>query len=166
MASQALLAATDVEEALSVALVRAIAARAGFATGIPDVDREGIDLTIYAGGHIRPRIDVQIKATINPRFQRGAVTFDLKRRNYDLLRGPTMVPRLLILVVLPPLETDWLSSTDKQLTIRRCGYWVSLADAPDRDNTSTVAVRIPTRNLLTARSLHVLMQRSRDGATL
>lgn len=160
------LSLTDVEDRLSEAMVGAIAARAGFAVARPDLDRDGIDVIIQAGDGVRPRIEAQIKGTINADIKKGKLTFPLKRRNYDLLRGPTQTPRILILVTLDHSEARWLSATPKQLSIRKCAYWVSLRDAPETQNASTVTITIPTKNILTVKSLVALMEKSRHGVVL
>ena len=43
-----LLSQEDIEERLSQRYVEAVAARAGFTTSLPDLDRNGIDLQIEA----------------------------------------------------------------------------------------------------------------------
>ena len=55
----------DQEEALSRVYARAVAARAGYVTADYDMDRDGVDLRIQAGGAMRPALDLQLKATIN-----------------------------------------------------------------------------------------------------
>lgn len=101
----------DQKAALSVVYAKAVAARAGYVTSVPDLDRDGVDLRIEAGGAMRPALDLQLKATARlgvPAF--GSLTFALKRRNYDLLRVDTQTPRILVVLVLPdnpePLDDD------------------------------------------------------------
>ena len=48
--SQKLLTSADQKERLSLVYVNALAARAEFTTSEPDLDRDGIDLPIQAGG--------------------------------------------------------------------------------------------------------------------
>ncbi len=60
-----LLSKADKEEELSRIYARAVAAGAGYVTSVPEYDRDGVDLQIRAGGHMRPAIDLQLKATIN-----------------------------------------------------------------------------------------------------
>ncbi len=50
-------------EALSRAYVSAIAAHAGYTVGRPEPDRDSVDLSLSAGGAMRPQIDIQLKAT-------------------------------------------------------------------------------------------------------
>ena len=61
----ALLGSRDLEERLSMAYAHAVAARAGYIPAVYDLDRDGIDLRIQAGGAMRPALDLQLKATIN-----------------------------------------------------------------------------------------------------
>ena len=63
--TDAILTSTNFEEAVSKAYVQAIVAGAGYTSSETKPDLEGIDLTIQAAGPLRPRIDIQLKATIN-----------------------------------------------------------------------------------------------------
>jgi hypothetical protein len=159
-----LLAATDREEALSRAYVQAVAAGAGYVVATRDFDRDGIDCEIKAGGHMRPALGIQLKATVNlGECIDGCYHYPLKRRNYDWLRGPSQAPRLLVVLALPEQETDWLSISAAQLVMRRCAYWVSLADAPETTNQTSVTVLLPEVNRLEIASLRKLMDQSRTG---
>ena len=50
-----LLTGPDQEEALSRAYAYAVTARAGYVTAVPELDRDGVDLRIHAGGAMCPR---------------------------------------------------------------------------------------------------------------
>jgi hypothetical protein len=130
-----------------------------------DFDRDGIDVEIKAGGSMRPSIGLQLKATINLGATKdGVFRFPLKRRNYDLLRISTQVPRLLIVLDLPPTEERWLTVTDDSLILRRSAYWASLAGAPESDNETSVTISIDTARRLDTTALRALMEQSRTGA--
>jgi len=114
---------------------------------------------------MRPSLDIQLKATINL----GEATNDeycyaLKRRNYDLLREQTMVPRILVVLSLPAAEAEWLSVTPEQLILRRCAYWVSLAGFSETQNNESVMISIHNNNRFDVDSLKALMERARRGA--
>lgn len=99
---------------------RLFAAAAGYATAQMDFDRDGVDVQIRAGGSMRPSLDAQLKATINLGAAKGgAFQFPLKRRNYDLLREPAMVPRILLVLDLPTAASEWLSVSPSELIMRR-----------------------------------------------
>ena len=161
--SDSILASGDRKEGLSRAYVHAVAAAAGYTLTPPDLDRDGVDVQVRAGGPMRPSLDMQLKATVRL-VQHGAHwRFRLPKRNYDLLREPTMVPRVLVVFDLPEDEERWVSASEQELVMRRCAYWVTLAGAPESENVSTVTVSIPTRNRLDVPGLKDLMDRARKG---
>ncbi|KYO53443.1 DUF4365 domain-containing protein [Tistrella mobilis] len=160
----ALLSSPDREEALSRAYVSAIAARAGYTIAVQDFDRDGIDLQIKAGGAMLPSLDLQLKATTHLREGAdGDFRYALRKRNYDLLRCPTLVPRILLVLALPEDEGDWLSVSEEQLILRRCAYWVSLKNATAVENTTAVTITIPRTNRLDVGELKRLMEMARTG---
>lgn len=165
-----LLASTDIEDALAQAYISALAAKAGYVTAKRDFDRDGVDVTIEAGGHMRPKVDLQLKATINlPDLARQAdhVSYHCPRRNYDLLRVPTQTPRLLVVMHLPKSPNDWLTVGPDELTMRYCAYWLSLQDSEElRPDAMGRSVHIPKVNRLDDLSLRDLMDRSRSGKIL
>lgn len=60
-----LLSDHDVESALSFSYVRAIASHAGSTCGEPPgPDRDGVDIQISTGGAMRPKLDLQLKSSI------------------------------------------------------------------------------------------------------
>ena len=78
---------------------------------------------------MRPALDLQLKATVNLDTTAGEhYRFPLKRRNYDLLREETQVPRLLIVLELPRSKHEWITITDNELILRRRALWLSLTD--------------------------------------
>lgn len=164
MTQDHLLTSTDREEALSRAYLQAVAAGAGYVVASLDFDRDGIDCEIKAGGQMRPSLGIQLKATINlGEVQDGKYGYPLKRRNYDLLREPTQTPRVLVVLALPQDKAEWLTVTDAELVLRRCAYWVSLANAPERDNRASVTVSLPAHQRFDVAALRALMDQSRTG---
>jgi hypothetical protein len=132
-----LLADTDIEEAISSAYAHAVAAAAGVVVALRHFDKDGIDITFETGGDQRPKIDAQLKATINLSANAtGILKFPCPRRNYDLLRVPTQVPRILIVLHLPKNQNEWVTCTPETLIMRNCAYWINLNGAPESDNTT------------------------------
>ena len=160
-----LLSKQDIEERLSKAYALAVAARAGYTTADHDLDRDGVDMRVQAGGDMRPAIDLQLKATINlgdPDYQ-GYFHFPLKRSNYKQLIIPTQTPRLLIVLDLPKDEAFWMTITGDELVLRRRAYWLYLGNKPESENASSVTVQIPEGNVFDVESLRSLMKQSRGG---
>ncbi len=162
-----LLSDQDREEALSRAYVEAVAAGAGYVTGTMNLDRDGIDIEIKAGGAMRPSIGLQLKATITLKDDgTGGFRYPLKRRNYDLLRIETQVPRILVVLRLPTAKDNWLTISPEALILRHCAYWVSLNNAIDVDTETSVTISIPQSQQFNVNSLQQLMEQSRNGVIL
>src|SRR5215475_4261061 len=163
--ADALMAPSDGEEALSLAYVAAIAAGAGYVTASQNFGRDGVDVQIRAGGTMRPSLDIQLKATINlGEAANGLFRFPLKRRNYDLLRAETMIPRILVVLDLPKNKADWLHVAPDQLIMRRCAYWANLVGMKETENKESVTISIQNRNRFDIDALRALMERARTGA--
>ena len=160
-----LLTGPDQKEGLSVAYVKALAARAGFSTAVPEPDRDSVDVRIMAGGPRRPALDLQLKATTDlAEAQDGFRRFRLRIKNYNELRIETQTPRLLVVLDLPQDEVQWMTITMEELVLRRRAYWVSLQQGHEEVvRQETVTVRIPEGNVFDVATLQTLMERSRNG---
>ncbi|WP_313522237.1 DUF4365 domain-containing protein [Shinella sp.] len=158
-----LLATTDIEEALSIAYVHSVAAAAGYVIALKNFDRDGIDVTIEAGGGFRPKIDAQVKATINLPQVGAMFKFPLRRRNYDHLIIPTQTPRILVVMHLPPEQGSWVKVDLESLVLKNCAYWVCLTGAPESENATSVTVDVPVANKFDVSSLKGLLEKSRTG---
>lgn len=163
--SDGILAQTDKEEALSRAYAAAIAASAGYTIAVQDFDRDGVDVQFRAGGSMRPSLDIQLKATINL-VDAGDEEFRyaLRRRNYDLLREETLVPRILVVLELPREESSWINVSPEELAIRRCAYWAYLRGFPETTNAESVTVSIKKKNRFDVDAIKSLMDQARKGA--
>jgi hypothetical protein len=160
----ALLSTNDQQEALSRAYVAAVAARAGYVTALQDFDRDGVDIQIRAGGAMNPSLDIQLKATINLGIpSNGIFRYPLKRRNYDLLRKETCVPRILVVLDLPSDLKSQLIITPKALVLQRCAYWQSLLGQPETDNEESVTISISQQRRFDINGLAALMEMARTG---
>ncbi|RUW26680.1 DUF4365 domain-containing protein [Mesorhizobium sp. M1A.F.Ca.IN.020.06.1.1] len=159
-----LLTEKDIEEALSAAYAHAVAASAGYVVATRNFDRDGVDLTIEVGDTFRPKIDVQLKATINLDPVGEVFRYPLRQRNYDLLRIETQTPRILVVLKLPQNRGDWLTLTPENLILRNCAYWTALVGSPATDNESSTTIDIPVKNSFDTKSLKELMEKSRTGS--
>ena len=167
MSTNRLLTTNDQEEQLSMAYAHAVAARAGYTTATYDLDRDGVDLRIQAGGDMRPALELQLKATINLRqADAESFSFDLPVHNYNLLRKPTPTPQLLVVLDLPRDEQQWLTITEDELIIRHRAYWLNLLGAEKTANRASVTVPIPRENRFDVQGLQDLMAQSRTGVIL
>jgi hypothetical protein len=156
------------QEQFSLAYVRAVAAAAGFAASKPEVDYDGIDLTIAQhggdGSIVSPKFDVQVKSEVSGQPKAFPWSYKLKVANYDKLRSARYAsPRILIVVAIPADVDDWLTLTQKQLSLRHCAYWVSLRGEPDTTNATTVTVKLPRVQKFSPRQLRAIMKRIEAG---
>ena len=147
----------DKKERFSMAYIAAVAAHAGFHVVKPELDRDSIDGILMCDEGRRPRIEFQAKATARDVMGDEALSFPLVVKNYNDLRADVIIPRLLIVVVLPADEEAWLDHSEEALILRHCGYWASLAGAPERENTATVTVPIPRHQRFDSDAVKALM---------
>jgi hypothetical protein len=157
------------QEALSRAYVRAVAALAGAICSEPDQDF-GIDLCLrfvrqrgqrYADAS--GQVDLQVKSTKRAAVGAAEVFYDLDVKNYDDLREPgDNCPRLLVVLVLPEDEVQWLSQSPEELVLRHCAYWVSLEGAPPTTATTTVRIAIPRGNVFSVEAVQTMLERLRE----
>jgi hypothetical protein len=158
------------QEAMSRAYVQAVAARAGLIATAPGADF-GIDLCLHTvevrGRRWGPgpvQLDVQLKSTTRAQVREGQLAYDLDVKNYDDLRAPApMCPRLLVVLVLPEQEEEWLHQTAEELILRRCAYWLWLGRAEATTATTTVRVHIPLGQVFSVVALQDIVARLERG---
>lgn len=162
------MARTSQQECFGDVFLLAVAAVAGCAISQRRPDDDSIDWTLSCKLlSRRPKLDVQMKTMSADPGNGETIRYRLKKKNYnDLILTNLLAPRVLVLVTLPTNMDDWLSLTAEQLVLRRCGYWVSLAGEPQRDNEVSVTVSIPRQNLLTPEAVSQIMKTINEGGAL
>jgi hypothetical protein len=144
---------------LGVVYLRAVAVAAGYVASPPESDYDSIDLVVSSRIGKRHRLEFQVKCTAAPLLQGDDFGFELPKKNYDDLRIDTVIPRLLLVLVVPGDAEKWIRQTERRMNLRHCGYWKSLRGLGDSPNSSSVTVRIPRSNVLTPLALRSLMLR-------
>jgi hypothetical protein len=154
------------KQQLSVAYVHAVAAHAGYTCQVQIVDEDSVDVLIGAKAYVQdravlcsPRLEVQLKATSSPRLGAKHITFPLKRKNYEELRARTLIPRLLVVLVLPKNPAEWIETSEECMISRRCAYWASLFGVAETGNTRSVSVGLPRSQQFNVEQLQGLMRR-------
>jgi hypothetical protein len=157
----------DRKERFSLAYIGAVAAHAGYlVVEARPIDKDSIDGELVSDEGRRPRIEFQAKSTARHLLRAGELVFPLSIKNYDDLRRDVSTPRILIVVVLPSSDRDWLIHGEDELRVRHCGYWLSLAGWPATMNRRTVSVRIPRSQVFNTLQLREMMGRANRGEAL
>lgn len=154
---------------LSKGYVHAIASHSGIGADEPEVDHDSIDLVLSSSAGRKPKLDIQLKATTtikNKTLLGPEFTYNLPIKNYNDLRIDCINPRILIVLCLPKDYDQWIDHSTDQLSIRKCGYWVSLKGKDEITNKKKVAVKIPTSNVFSPASLIKLMAKIEAGESL
>jgi len=73
------------------------------------------------------------------------------------------VPRILVVVLVPENLADWLVHSEDELSMRHCGYWVSLRGQLETSNATTVTVELPRSNQFTVEAVVSMFQRISNG---
>ena len=155
------------KELFSKAYVRAVAAVAGFSVDRLELDFNSIDLQITAGsgeGSICfPELKLQLKCTSRDVIDGDRIRFPLKVKNYNDLRRNVLVPRILVVVLVPDNLEDWMQQSEAEMCMRYCGYWISLRGMPETQKTTTVTVSLPRSNQFTVQTLKSMIQSISEG---
>ncbi|MEU5404331.1 DUF4365 domain-containing protein [Streptomyces sp. NPDC005963] len=166
------LATTACMETLQVAYLHAVAAAAGCSLSQPFPDN-GIDWHV---SHSSPdhavddevTIKVQLKSTYQlaprPGFApRPDFPFTLTNDHLvKLARTPVSVHKILVVMIVPRTQDDWLRADHDRLDLRHCCYWINLAGHPMTGRHKTT-VRIPTSRIFDDRALCEIMTRVGAG---
>jgi len=150
------------KEQFSNAYLRAVASVAGYSVYKPEVDDDSVDVLLAATGGLgtvrSPRLEIQLKCTGQEVIEDNLVNFSLPIKNYNDLRANTLVPRILVVVLVPESLAECLTQSEEQLVMRRCGYWFSLRGSQPTSNESRIIIRIPRQNQFTVGVLQHMME--------
>jgi len=145
----------DQKEAFSEAYARAIASVAGLLCSKKDFDRDSIDISFASETHPFASVEVQLKSTSNAHIVTNSsgneIHFPLPIKNYNDLRGITIMPRILVVLILPDKPEgqaeeqpeQWINQTSEQLALLKCAYWINLNGMAESNNKTTVTITIP-----------------------
>src|SRR5260370_10899455 len=156
------------KEQFSRAYVQAVAACARLAWSNRSVDDDSRDVLLHqsgGGGVVRsPCVALQLKCAAAQSPTEDVFSVSIKLKNYDDLRDPAvLVPRILVVVLVPDDVGDWLRHSEAEMALRRCGYWLSLRGLLASGNETSQTVRIPRAQTFTVQSLQAIMQRIGAG---
>lgn len=159
------------KEEFQYAYVAALAAHAGLNRGDFRVDDDSVDVTFHGRGLeaiIRnPQIQFQLKCSSLPLIHSGILKYQLKKKNYDDLRGDdVVVPRYLAVLVVPEQTSRWVREHHDCVALHNLCFWASLRDAPASSNSASVTIEIPVSQRLTSSVLYDMMAAAGDGKSI
>ncbi|MFD6532388.1 DUF4365 domain-containing protein [Streptomyces sp. NPDC060184] len=163
------LATTACMETLQVGYLHAVAAAAGCSLSQPFPDN-GVDWHLSHGAPAHTvddevTVKVQLKCTyqLPPHPRGGTFPFTLDNAHLvKLARTPVSVHRILVVMIVPRAQDDWLRAGHDRLDLRHCCYWINLAGHPVTGRLRTT-VRIPTSRIFDDRAVCEIMARVGAG---
>ncbi len=169
----------DVKEMLSHSYLRSVASFIGavFEPASRIRDKDGIDASIHMPANRmedvrveRPMIDVQMKSTSNPNYDRDmkVLNFDVPVRDYQRLHKVRQYPALILMVLVLPDDTGrWMTVDDDKLSLSKFMLWYNVADCDeDIHNKKSIRLKIPLNNRVDAESLSYLLRKSANGEVI
>ena len=109
------------------------------------------------------QLDLQLRSTTRATVSDNHVNYDLDARTYEYLREESSIPGILVVLVLPEDEDQWLSQSPEELIVRRCAYWHSLRGTKPTTATSSVRLAIPCTQVFSVPAIRAFMQRLSQG---
>lgn len=163
------LATTSCMETLQVGYLHAVAAAAGCSLAQPFPDN-GIDWHVSHSSRAHAvddevTIKVQLKSTyqVAPHPQGPSFGFTLDNDHLaKLARTPASVHKILVVMLVPRTQEEWLRASHDRLELRHCCYWINLAGHAVTGRRKTT-VRIPTARIFDDRALCEIMTRVGAG---
>lgn len=160
-------------EEISFAYLRAVCAKIGAAVERHFEDGDGVDGVVKKKVSITPTdqedlepypfgasFEFQLKSTSQSLSEDDEfLHYSLKVKNYNDLTERASTKRLLLLLVLPSNFEKAVVHTLESLVISRCMYWHDLSGLDKSNNSSTVTVKIPKKNVASPEGIDALLQR-------
>ena len=108
-------------------------------------------------------VDFQLKGTTVASIREERISYDLKVRNFDLIRSRHArgTPYYLFLVNFVSPSQDWFALKPNELILRASAFWWTEA-GPRTTNASSVRISIPPENRLTPDAIEGILRASKE----
>lgn len=108
-------------------------------------------------------LDFQLKCTRKWNLDGDSIIYDVESKTYNDLvtRHPSGTGAILILLCLPPDQSDWVEISEDYLKVQRCCYYTRLSGNSLPSEKSSKRVRIPRRNILTGVAVQAVLDDER-----
>ncbi len=161
----------SIEESLSVAHVGAIVSKAGATFNLVPNDY-GVDVSVRNIQSFNGKLmdlgtsfDCQLKSTINWSEKDGHIVYDVEIDTYNKLifrEKNSSIPCLLVVLCLPRDESQWLTSTEEGLLLKKSCYFYHLKGELHKNKTQA-RIKIPIENRLTPEAVQELIAKVKIG---
>lgn len=153
------------KERLAHAVLEIVAARAGCNVMQPPSDYSSVDAVLkQISGKPGYQIDVQLKGSSSLNVDKDSIKFKLKKKNYDDLRETNVItPRMLVVAHLAESSKDWVECNARSIIFSNSIFWLDLCGSPSAAGKTSITVKIPRVNVLSAEKLADLMKTGFDN---
>jgi len=161
------------QEGLSMAYVRAIAAKTGYSVQFRK-EQYKVDGTFHQIRKINDKyeesgypLDFELKSSVDFTIEGDKVIYDLDVDNHNELvrraQDPHSTHQILILFCMPHNENDWVNINEEHLILRKCCFWHQLNTEGISLNDRKRRIKIPITQQLSLETLDQLYTKIRDG---
>jgi len=108
------------------------------------------------------KIEFQLKASFSKvSIKKDHVSYRMEADAYNKLvnRAHDGVPVMLILLVLPKEQCQWVSLCKDEMILRKCCYWQFFTDATLSADSKPVKVQFPINQILTPETIVEALQK-------
>ena len=157
-----------IKEELSIAYISSICAIVGIDYERTIHDNDSTDalikclITLENGTDCLAMMRIQLKSTSSTsQYTETAdcIRYKLKAKNYNDLCGRATTPFVLMLLILPEEESEWLKWTSEELILRGRMYWQRFAECAATKNTDRITVEIPKSNVVNTETIMGMMKK-------
>ncbi|MCW7946684.1 hypothetical protein AAW14_33070 [Streptomyces hygroscopicus] len=165
---------TGMMEQLQEGYVASVAATAGCTMETVDKDYWGADVQLIrpprSGLEEESMVFAQLKSTTTtcPDGSKDFFSYQFTKRKYfdHMVKPRKNNKAILIVMTMSPRQADWTTANHDGLLTRRSCYWAYLEGVQAPSHVQKPTVRIPTKNLLDAKSLNLILDRIDRGESL
>ena len=159
------------KEEVQLSCMMALCASQGIDLEIMRHDSDSTDMLIKKlietrEGRYNAQLRIQLKATSSISQYRDAadrIEYKLKAKNYNDLCTLATTPAILVLMILPNEEKEWIKWTLEDILIKCRMYYRSFEGCEKTGNTDSIQVKIPKANYINGEVLQKLLVKVATG---
>lgn len=89
----------------------------------------------------------------------GKISYRLKNKNYTDLIAESIIPKYLLILILPENSSQWVEESDDSLLLRRKMIWTRLT-GQDPSDQDLVTIRIPNNQIVTSEWVDSILRKA------